>query len=65
MKISRAFSTADSPTRELLDQKVRLRYNPERPETFSFPHQEVAGFLLDPYVEFNATDVNPIDLNIA
>lgn len=63
--ISRGFSTNDRSPKELVDHKVRVLYDPQKPETFSFPKQEVQGFLLNPYAEINATDVDPIDLNIA
>lgn len=63
--VSRGSSANDHSTKDLVDQKVRVLYDPKKPETFSFPKQEVGGFLLSPYAEMNATDVDPIDLNIA
>jgi hypothetical protein len=63
--ISREFSTGDGSPKALVDQKVRVLYDPQKPERFSFSPQQVGGFLLNPYVEVNATDVDPIDLNIA
>lgn len=63
--ISRGSSNDDGSTKVLVDQKVRVLYDPEEPETFSFPQQQVGEFLLSPYFEINATDVDPIDLNIA
>ena len=64
--VSRRFSAGDGSTKELVDQKVRVLYDPQKPETFSFPRQEVGGFLLGPYYEpGSATEVDPIDLNIA
>ena len=63
--ISRGFSTGDGSPKELVNQKVRVRYDSQKPERFSFPEQQVGEFLLTPFVEINATDVDPIDLNIA
>ena len=63
--ISRGFSTGDGSPKGLVDQKVRVRYDPQNPESFSFPSQQVGAFLLNPYVVINETDVDPIDLNIA
>lgn len=63
--ISRGFSVGDNSPKELVDQKVRVLYDPQKPERFSFPSQQVGGFLLNPYVVINETDVDPIDLNIA
>ena len=63
--ISRGFSVGDDSSKELVDRKVRVLYDPQKPETFSFPQQQVGGFVVNPYAALNATDVDPIDLNIA
>jgi len=64
LTISRSFSTGDGSPRDLTHQKIQVRYNPQKPEKFSVPPQELGGFLLDPYDEPCASDIGPIDLNI-
>lgn len=64
LTISRSFSTGDRPPRDLVNQKIQVRYNPRKPEKFSVPQTELEGFLLDPYDEPFGNDVGPIDLNI-
>jgi len=64
LSISATASTSDCSSRILVNQKVQVRYDPERPERFSLAQTEVAGFLLSPFSEAFGTDVNPIDLNL-
>ena len=47
--ISRSFSAHDHSADDLINQKLQVRYNPRKPEKFSVPQAEIAGFLLDPY----------------
>lgn len=49
LRISRSFSSHGASLRDLFDQKIQVRYNPRKPEKYSVPQAEVAGFLLDPY----------------
>jgi hypothetical protein len=62
--ISRSFSTHDHSPKDLINQKIQVRYNPRKPEKFSVPQAELGGFLLDPYDAPFASDIGPIDLNI-
>jgi hypothetical protein len=64
LTISRSFSTGDRSPRDLINQKIQVRYNPPKPEKFFVPQAEVNGFLLDPYDEPFGKDVGAIDLNI-
>lgn len=64
LTISHSFSTHDRSPKDLIDQKIQVRYNPRKPEKYSVPQAEVGGFLLDPYDEPFGEDVGPIDLNI-
>lgn len=45
--ISSSFSTGDAETRDLVNRKIQVRYNPRKPEQFLVPQQETGGFLLD------------------
>jgi hypothetical protein len=49
--ISRSFSAHNNSPDDLVNQKFRVRYNPRKPEKYSVPQAELAGFLLDPYDE--------------
>jgi hypothetical protein len=49
VQISRSFSTHGASPGDLVDQKIQVRYNPRKPQRYSVPQAEVAGFLLDPY----------------
>lgn len=64
LTISRSFSTHDRLPKDLVGQKMQVRYDPRKPEKFSVPQAELGGFLLDPYDEPFGKDVGPIDLNI-
>jgi hypothetical protein len=61
--ISRSFSAHDRSPKDLIDQKIQVRYNPRKPEKFSVPQAELVGFLVDPYDETFGDD-SSIDLNI-
>ena len=63
LAISRSFSTGHASPKDLVDQKIQVRYNPRKPEQSSVPQQEIGGFLLDPY-DGDGRDEYPIDLNI-
>jgi hypothetical protein len=63
LAVSSSFSTGHAAPKDLVSQKIRVRYNPRKPEQFSVPQQEIGGFLLDPY-DGNGRDDYPIDLNI-
>ncbi|HEV2395329.1 MAG TPA: DUF3592 domain-containing protein [Candidatus Sulfotelmatobacter sp.] len=63
--ISRSFSTGDRSPKELVDQKLQVRYNPGKPGKYFVPQAEIAGFLLDPYDEgLGGTDIGPTDLEL-
>ena len=64
LTISPSFSTGDRSPRDLINQKIQVRYNPRKPEKFSVPQTELEGFLLDPYNQPFGKDIGPIDLNI-
>jgi hypothetical protein len=64
LTISRSFSTHDASLEDLVNQKIQVRYDPQKPESYYVPQQELGGFLLDPYDEPNASDIGPIGLNI-
>jgi hypothetical protein len=64
LTISRSFSTHDASPKDLIAQKIQVRYNQRKPEQYSVPQTELGGFLLDPYDEPFGKDVGPIDLNI-
>jgi hypothetical protein len=65
LKISSNSSTGDDSPRNLVHQKIKVRYNPQKPGKYSIPPTEVGGFLLDSYSEGPfSNDVDPIDLNI-
>ncbi len=49
VQISRSFSTQDASPSDLVDKKFQVQYNPRKPQSYSVPQTEVAGFLLDPY----------------
>jgi Protein of unknown function (DUF3592) len=61
--ITRSFSTHDSSPKDLINQKIQVRYNPRKPEKFSVPQAELGGFLLDPYDETFGDNAS-IDINI-
>jgi len=61
--ISRSFSAHDHSPKDLIDQKIQVRYYPRKPEKFSVPQAELGGFLVDPYDE-TFGDTSSIDLNI-
>jgi hypothetical protein len=61
--ISRSFSTGTASPKELIDQRIKVRYNPRKPEQYFVPPQEIGGFLLDPFNEPTAKD-GPVDLNL-
>jgi hypothetical protein len=63
LKTSRSFSTGTASPKELIDQKIQVRYNPRNPEQYFVPPQEIGGFLLDPFDEPAAKD-GPVDLNL-
>jgi hypothetical protein len=56
--------TSDGSPKDLVNQKIQVRYNPRKPEEYSVLPDELGGFLLDPYDEPFARDDRPIDLNI-
>jgi hypothetical protein len=62
--ISRSFSAHDHSPKDLIDQKIQVRYDPGKPEKFLVPQQELGGFLLDPFDETFASDKGSVDLNI-
>jgi hypothetical protein len=65
LKISSSFSTHGASPRDLINQKIQVRYDPRKTEKFSVPPQEVRSFLLDPYDESPfASDIGLVDLNI-
>ena len=55
----------DPSTRELVDQKVRVLYDPKTPDEFSFPQQSIGGFVVESYVGLDGDDESPTSLNIA
>ena len=63
LAVSSSFSTGHAAPRDLLDQKIQVRYNPRKREQFSVPQQEIGGFLIDPY-DGDGRDDYPMDLNI-
>lgn len=63
LAVSSSFSTGNAAPADLINKKIQVRYNPSKPEQFSVPQQEIAGFLLDPY-DGAGRDDYPIDLNI-
>lgn len=64
LQISRAFSTGDASQRDLIHQKLQVRYDPQQPEKFCVPKAELGGFLLDQYNGPSGSDVDPLDLNL-
>lgn len=63
LMISRSFSSHQAVPRDLIDQKIQVRYNPHKPEKYSVPQAELGGFLLDPY-DGLGFDSGSVDLNI-
>jgi hypothetical protein len=63
LAVSRPFESETVP-RDLVDQKIQVRYNPRNPDSYSVPPSELKGFLLDPFDETMASDIGPIDLNL-
>lgn len=49
VRISRSFSTHGASPRDLVNKKIQVRYNPQKPEKYSVIEDEVAGFLIDQY----------------
>lgn len=64
LKITPSLSDDDRAPRVLIHQKIRVRFNPQKPEDKTVEPQEVEGFVLDAWYEDLGTDINPIDLNI-
>ena len=64
LTISSSHSTGDSAPRVLINQKIQVHYDPQKPESFAVPQQEVENFVLGPYNAPYASDEDPIDLNI-
>ena len=60
--ISRSFSTGDSRSRDLVDKKFQVRYNPRKPDKYDLSQAEAGGFLLDPYDDFLMHDMGPADI---
>jgi hypothetical protein len=56
--------SGDRSSRSLVNQKIQVHYNPEKPEEYSLPQMEIEGFVLDRYNESFGEDIDPIDLNI-
>jgi hypothetical protein len=46
-RISRSFSTHGASPKDLVDKKIQVRYDPQKPEKYSVVEDEVAGFLID------------------
>jgi hypothetical protein len=46
LTISSSFSTHAAQPKDLTSQKIQVRYNPQKPEQYSVPQQELGGFLL-------------------
>ena len=63
LAVSRPFESETVP-KDLVDQKIQVRYNPRNPDSYSVPPSELKGFLLDPFDETMASDIGPIDLNL-
>ena len=64
LTISSSLPDGDRSPRGLIHQEIHVHYDPQRPERFSVPPQEVGGFHLGPYSAPNASNIDPIDLNI-
>ena len=64
LTIAPSFSNGECSPRGLVNQKIEVRYNPEKPEKFSVLQTEIEGFVLSPFNEPFGKDVDPIDLNI-
>ncbi|HUD13143.1 MAG TPA: DUF3592 domain-containing protein [Terracidiphilus sp.] len=62
--IAPSSSTGGHSPRRLVNQKIKVRYNPEKPEKSSVPQTEVGGFILGPFYEPFGEDIDPIQLNI-
>ena len=63
--ISRSFSTGNRSPKELVDQKLQIRYSPQKPEKYFVPQSEIAGFLIDPYDEGqDGQDIDPFDVDL-
>jgi hypothetical protein len=63
LAVCRPFTSDGSP-KDLVNQKIQVRYDPRKPEKYSVPPQELGGILLDPYDEPLGQDIGLIDLNI-
>jgi hypothetical protein len=63
LAVCNPFSSESSP-RDLINLKIQVRFNPRKPEKYSVPPAELAGFLLDPYDEPAGQDIGLVDLNI-
>jgi Protein of unknown function (DUF3592) len=64
VRLSPSSSTDDRAPRVLIHQKIRVRYDPQKPQKNSADKKEVEGFFLDSWDEDLGTDLDPIDLNI-
>jgi len=56
--ISRSFSTHGASPKDLINQKIQVRYNPRKPEKYDVSQSDVGGFLLDPYDDFLMQDID-------
>jgi hypothetical protein len=64
LTISPSFSTGDRSPKVLVNQRIKVRYDPRKPEKFSVSQSEVEGFLLGSYNESFTDDIDPIALNL-
>ena len=64
LTISNSNSTSDTAPRVLVNQKIQVRYDPRKPESYLVPQQKVEDFVLGPYNTPYASDEDPVDLNI-
>ena len=62
LRISRSFSTHDAQPKDLINQKIEVRFNPKKPEVYSVPPQEMGGFLLDPYDDTSGEEIGFQDI---
>jgi len=63
LAVCRPFTSDGSP-KDLINQKIQVRYNPRKPEKYSVLPAELGGFLLDPCGELLGQEIGPISLNI-
>lgn len=64
LSITSSSPTGERSPRGLVNQRIEVHYNPRKPEKFSVSQTEVGGFILSPYNEPFAEDLDPINLNI-